>query len=155
MFFESFVDEIISIRRAHLLRTLELERIRWNLAVASCDRTICLPDHEMLLRHAPTGLEPGPCAERAFTRAAQLNFQDRQAPPQRHPDDPADPCDSFSTVSSPEERSRSHARILSALSALDEAVGRSDDARTLPTTDGQEPNTSSSSTLEAVPPFSA
>ena len=140
--------DAIRIRRAHLLRTLELERVRWNLAVAACDRTICLPDHEMLLRHAPTGLEPGPCAERAFTRAAQLHFQDRQTPPQRHPDDPADPCGSFSTVSSPEERNRSHARIVWAVAALDEALDRSGDARSLPTTDRQKPNTSSSSTLE-------
>ena len=42
-----------------------------------------------------------------------------------------------------------------AVSALDEALDRSGDARSLPTTDGQKPNTSSSSALEAAPPMEA
>ena len=148
----ALLQDAIRIRRAHMLRTLELARIWWSLAEASCDRNVCLPDHEALLRHLPTGLDPGPRAERAFTQAERLNIQDRQTPPQRHPGDPLDPCDSFSTMSSPEERNRSHARILWALAALDGAMDRSDDARIPPMTDGQEMNTSSTSTLEAMPP---
>ena len=126
----ALLQDAIRIRRAHMLRTLELARTWWSLAEASCDRNVCLPDHEALLRHLPTGLDPDPRAERASTQAERLNIQDRQTPPQRHPDDPLDPCDSFSTMSSPAERNRSHARILWALAALDGAMDRSDDART-------------------------
>ena len=91
----ALLQDAIRIRRAHMLRTLELARIRWSLAEASCDRTVCLPDHEALLRHLPTGLDPGPRAERAFTQAARLNIQDRQTPPQRHPGDPLRPVRQF------------------------------------------------------------
>ena len=147
----ALLQDAIRIRRAHMLRTLELARTWWRLAEASCDRNVCMPDHEALLRHLPTGLDPDPRAERASTQAERLNIQDRQTPPQRHPDDPLDPCDSFSTMTSPAERNRSHARILWALAALDGAMERSDDART-PQPDGQEMNASSTSAPNSMPP---
>ena len=123
------LSNTIRIRRAHLLRTLELARTWWRLAEASCDRNACLPDHEEPLLHLPTGLDSDPHDERAFIRTERPGIQDRQTPPQRHPDDPLDPCDSFSTMTSPAERSRSHARILWALAVLDGAMDQSGDAR--------------------------
>ena len=143
--------DAIRIRRAHMLRTLELARTWWCLAEASCDRNACLPDHEALLLHLPTGLDSDPHAERAPTRAERPNIQDRQTPPQRHPDDPLDPCDSFSTMTSPAERNRSHARILWALAVLDGAMDQSDDARN-PQPDGQEVYASSTCAPNSMPP---
>ena len=144
--------EAIRIRRAHLLRTLELARTWQSLAEATCDRNACLPEHGALPRHSPTGPDPDLSVGRASTQAERPDVQDRQTPPQRHAGDPLDPCDSFSTMSSPTERNRSYARIQWAIAALDGAMDQSDDARIPPTTDGQEMSTCTSSTLEAMPP---
>ena len=150
----------LRVRRAHLLHTLQIERTRVSLTIASCDRPVCLPGHDAHPKYAdpPSGSEPDPCTERASGsshRATPSHFQDRPTPPQRHPTDPADPCVSFSTASSPEERSRSHARIVWTVATIDAALEQSGEARSLPTTCVQKPNPFPSGTLEAALPTEA
>ena len=128
-----------------------------SLANATSGRPVCLPGYETQLKHVdfPSGSELDPSTERASDpshRATPNHSRDRPTPPQRHPNDPSDPCASFSTDSSPGERSHSHARIVWMVAALNAALEQSGEARSLPTTDVHEPSPCPSDTLEAALP---
>ena len=110
----------VAARRAHLLRVLDMagqrERTLTKLAIATCERPPSLPGPGARAESADRlhGPEPGPKPKRAFDpgHCAETYYaQPTSTSPIRHPDDPDDPCASFSKVSSPAELHRSYARI--------------------------------------------
>ena len=115
------------------------------LAIAACERPSSQPGAGTRSESADPlhGPEPDPKFEHASDpghRAGTDYAQPTSAPPQRHPDDPDDPCASFSKVSSPEELHRSYARIKWIVSKLDAELERNDTARGFSTADAQGTN---------------
>ena len=103
----------IRLRRAHLLSVRDIVerqgRVQMRLAISACERPTCGPDFatNATTSNLPSGLAPGRDAERTpdqAHRAGQRDAQSRLAAPERHPNDPDDPCASFTKDSLPDER---------------------------------------------------